>query len=58
SFFANVDPRAVEGRAAAASIGPITSKALRSLGVAPAVEAERFTTEGLVEAILRYYHRS
>jgi uroporphyrinogen III methyltransferase/synthase len=55
SFFAKVDPRAVEGRAVAASIGPITSRALRSLGVPPAVEAERFTTEGLVESILRYY---
>jgi uroporphyrinogen III methyltransferase/synthase len=55
SFFARVDPRAVEGRVRAASIGPITSNALRSLGVTPTVEAERFTTEGLVEAILRYY---
>ena len=55
SFFAKVDPRAIEGRTKAASIGPITSNALRSLGVAPAVEAERFTTEGLVEAILRHY---
>jgi uroporphyrinogen-III synthase len=39
----------------AASIGPITSNALRELGVTPTVEAERFTTEGLVEAILRHY---
>jgi len=58
SFFAEVDPRSVEGRTRAASIGPITSNALRSLGIAPAVEAERFTTEGLVEAILRYYRRN
>jgi uroporphyrinogen III methyltransferase/synthase len=58
SFFAKVDPRSVEGRTRAASIGPITSNALRRLGVAPAVEAERFTTEGLVEAILRYYRRN
>lgn len=55
SFFAKVDPRLVEGRALAASIGPITSNALREIGVPPAVEAERFTTEGLVESILRYY---
>lgn len=55
SFFAKVDARAVEGRAVLASIGPITSNALRSLGVSPAVEAEPFTTEGLVESILRYY---
>ncbi len=58
SFFAKLDPRAVEGRAVAASIGPITSNALRGLGVRPAVEAERFTTDGLVEAILRHYRPS
>ncbi len=55
SFFATVDPRSVGGRTRAASIGPITSNALRALGVAPDVEAEHFTTEGLIEAILRYY---
>jgi uroporphyrinogen III methyltransferase/synthase len=58
SFFARVDARAVEGRLRAASIGPITSNALRSLGVSPAVEAERFTTEGLIDAILQYYRRN
>lgn len=55
SFFAQVDARAFEGRAEAASIGPITSEALRELGVEPSVEAERFTTEGLIEAVLRHY---
>ena len=55
SFFAKVDPRVLETRARAASIGPVTSNALRELGVTPTVEAERFTTEGLVEAILRHY---
>jgi glutamate-1-semialdehyde 2,1-aminomutase len=55
SFFAHVDPRGFEKCARAFSIGPITSTALRSLGVTPAVEAERFTNEGLVEAILRYF---
>ena len=58
SFFAKVDPRAVENRVLAASIGPITSRALLELGVAPTVEAERFTTEGLVEAILRHYREN
>jgi len=58
SFFAKAGPHAAHGRVRAASIGPITSNALRSLGVSPAVEAERFTTEGLVEAILRYYRRN
>ncbi|HEY7820248.1 MAG TPA: uroporphyrinogen-III synthase [Vicinamibacteria bacterium] len=55
SFFARVDPRALEGRTKTASIGPVTSAALRDLGVSPDVEAERSTTEGLVEAILRHY---
>jgi glutamate-1-semialdehyde 2,1-aminomutase len=55
SFFAHLDARTFETRARAASIGPITSSALRSLGIAPAVEAEIFTTEGLVDAILRHY---
>jgi len=35
-----------------ASIGPITSATLRSLGFEPAVEATRHDVEGLVEAIL------
>lgn len=36
-----------------ASIGPETSKALRALGLEPAVEPRRHTMEGLVEAIER-----
>lgn len=55
SFFSKVDPRSFAGRGSAASIGPITSEALRELGVTPAIEAESFTAEGLVEAILRHY---
>ncbi|MGA2327665.1 MAG: uroporphyrinogen-III synthase [Bryobacteraceae bacterium] len=35
-----------------ASIGPITSEAARKHGISVTVEAESFTTEGLVEAIL------
>ncbi len=38
-------------KARAASIGPITSAALRTRGVTPAVEAERFTASGLVRAL-------
>ena len=35
-----------------ASIGPITSETLREYGIEPAIEAEEFTVEGLVEAII------
>ena len=38
-----------------ASIGPITSQALRERGFAPDIEAEEYTSEGLVEAIVEYY---
>ncbi len=38
-----------------ASISPITSNTLRELGHEPAVEAKEYTTDGLVEAILRKY---
>jgi uroporphyrinogen III methyltransferase/synthase len=55
SFFARVDAHAFRGRVTAASIGPITSDALRALGISPEVEAEHSTTEGLVEAIVGYY---
>ena len=35
-----------------ASIGPITTRTLEELGLSPDVQAERFTIDGLVEAIL------
>jgi uroporphyrinogen-III synthase len=54
SFFTGVDPGTLRGRFAAASIGPITSGALREFGVEPRIEAENFSTEGLVEAIARF----
>jgi uroporphyrinogen III methyltransferase / synthase len=53
SFFSSLDP-SFTGRFAAASIGPVTSKALRDLGVEPAIEAASYTVPGLVEAIVRY----
>jgi len=34
-----------------ASIGPITTKTIRDLGLTPAVEAETFNIDGLIEAI-------
>ncbi|MFL5575915.1 MAG: uroporphyrinogen-III C-methyltransferase [Gemmatimonadaceae bacterium] len=45
---------ALAGRAPAASIGPITSEAARSAGLAVAAEAEESTIPGLVEAVLRW----
>ena len=38
----------------AASIGPVTSETLRALGIAPAVEANPYTTKGLVAALIRW----
>jgi uroporphyrinogen III methyltransferase/synthase len=40
-----------------ASIGPITSRAMRSAGYEPTVEARRHTTEGLADAITEYVSR-
>jgi uroporphyrinogen III methyltransferase/synthase len=36
-----------------ASIGPETSKAIRALGLEPALEAKEHTTEGLIAALLK-----
>jgi uroporphyrinogen III methyltransferase/synthase len=36
-----------------ASIGPVTSKTARGLGIQVTVEASTFTIDGMVEAILR-----
>jgi uroporphyrinogen III methyltransferase/synthase len=58
SFFAGleeIDPGGgARSRFAAASIGPVTSSALRRLGVEPSLEAEPSTTAGLVGAIVRF----
>ena len=40
------------------SISPVTSDTLRELGLSPAAEAETYTCEGVVEAILRAEHTS
>lgn len=39
-----------------ASIGPITSETLRRAGFSPHIEAEEYTIEGLVKAILAHFH--
>lgn len=38
-----------------ASIGPITTETAKEMGMAPALEAETYTIDGLVEAILAYW---
>lgn len=48
--------RALEG-VAVATIGPVTSRTARALGLRVAVEARRYTVDGLVRAIERYFSR-
>jgi uroporphyrinogen III methyltransferase/synthase len=38
-----------------ASIGPITSDTIRSFGLKPTVEADAYTIDGLVGALLTHY---
>jgi uroporphyrinogen III methyltransferase/synthase len=52
NFVAAAGAAALEG-VKVASIGPITSKTARSLGIEVTVEAASFTIDGLVDAILR-----
>lgn len=44
-------------KAAAASIGPITSSALRKHGIRPAVEAKKYTAAGLYAALIEHFQR-
>lgn len=59
SFFSAVDEKKeqIRGKFVPASIGPITSRAIRELGLEPVIEARDFTTEGLANAIAEYYER-
>lgn len=52
---AGLDPASVFTTAAAASIGPVTTEALRSRGHTVAVEAPQSTMTALVGAIARHY---
>ncbi len=56
AFFDGAD-EAVRAQTVSASIGPITSAALRAERVEPAIEAERYTTEGLVDAIRGHFSK-
>lgn len=55
---AEVLPPEHAGRIALASIGPVTSKAARQAGFVVAVEADPYTSEGLVRAIVDWRARS
>lgn len=55
---AGLDRESVMGSTAAASIGPVTSEALRSRGYAVPIEAADSTTTGLVSAIASWRERS
>ncbi len=47
--------RSLFAQAAAASIGPTTTRELRALGIRPAVQARRATTHELVAALARHF---
>lgn len=47
------DQRDLLSKPQIASIGPITTQTLRDLGFTPAIEAETFNIEGLIDAILK-----
>jgi uroporphyrinogen III methyltransferase/synthase len=56
SFLSGIkDKDRLRGRLVAASIGPITSQALREAGLGPAIEAGVYTVDGLIDAIERYF---
>jgi uroporphyrinogen-III synthase len=56
SFLSAVrDAKQLHGKFASASIGPITSQALRDAGFEPAIEAGVYTVDGLIDAIERYF---
>jgi uroporphyrinogen III methyltransferase / synthase len=51
-FFKQIDPDEIGRNTIIASIGPQTSKTLLQYGITSFIEAEEYTTEGLVKAIL------
>jgi len=56
AFFDGSD-EAVRAQTVSASIGPITSAALRAERVEPTIEAEHYTNEGLVDAIRGHFSK-
>lgn len=53
--FLSAADEVVRSRLVPASIGPITSAALRAENIEPVIEAQRYTTEGLVDAIREHF---
>ena len=56
-FFGQIEPADLPEGTRIASIGPETTKALKSYGIKPDIEAVVYTTEGLAEVILERYGR-
>jgi uroporphyrinogen III methyltransferase/synthase len=55
-FFSAInDKESLRNKFLCASIGPITTKALRDQGFTPSIEAKSYTAPGLVEAIAEYF---
>jgi len=57
-FFGQVPSEDVPESVRLASIGPQTSRAIRKYGREPDIEADIYTTEGLVDAVMRHYGKS
>ena len=51
------DAKKLMGETVVASIGPVTSKALRAAGFPPTIEAKEYTMQGLVLAIAEHVHK-
>lgn len=52
---AGMDPRSALSRIVVASVGPVTTEALRRLGIEPDVEPEESTMQALAEALGRHF---
>ena len=56
NFFSAVEDRlALRDKFLPASIGPITSQVLREYGFEPVIEANEYTSDGLIDAIVDYF---
>ena len=59
SFFSAVEDRLrLKDMFLPASIGPITSQVLREYGFEPSIEANEYTSDGLIAAIVDYFERA
>jgi uroporphyrinogen-III synthase len=54
---AGLDPRNLPGSPCLACIGPITAEAIRRNGLRPGPVAVRYTSQGLVEALIAYFQQ-